>query len=345
MLPRSGSGKKRRCRNATEKRQCFLAAGCPAGNPELKNKEDQFGRTPLMYCVLADRLDCAEALLKAGVGINKADHSQRTALHLAAQKDLLEQTPVPSQMSIEVSGSFNGHRERQTRARHCSSSPVQPPVQPKGRRSRSPHRRPAPPKAPSVNKSGKAAVPALTLVVPEAQAPPSPDLSELSADNGLEGITDQPAMPGTFESAKDLIKLSAASPHPHRENPPAPMPWVPSRGKPAMVCRPRTPSWHRSWSWSQSSSDSADSQLPAAWKEVVAPGVGRHEEAPERAHRSPAPPRDWHREELRLPLSEDSRRQSWSRERRYPSRSRSWSQGYRYRSRSARSCLFSCQRT
>uniref|UniRef100_A0A8C3F073 Inversin n=1 Tax=Chrysemys picta bellii TaxID=8478 RepID=A0A8C3F073_CHRPI len=57
-----------------------------AGNPELKDKEDQFGRTPLMYCVLADRLDCAEALLKAGVGINKADHSQRTALHLAAQK-------------------------------------------------------------------------------------------------------------------------------------------------------------------------------------------------------------------------------------------------------------------
>uniref|UniRef100_A0A8C3TAP3 Inversin n=1 Tax=Chelydra serpentina TaxID=8475 RepID=A0A8C3TAP3_CHESE len=57
-----------------------------AGNPELKDKEDQFGRTPLMYCVLADRLDCAEALLKAGVGINKADHSQRTALHIAAQK-------------------------------------------------------------------------------------------------------------------------------------------------------------------------------------------------------------------------------------------------------------------
>ncbi|KAM9165845.1 inversin isoform 2-T2 [Pangshura tecta] len=57
-----------------------------AGNPELKDKDDQFGRTPLMYCVLADRLDCAEALLKAGVGINKADHSRRTALHLAAQK-------------------------------------------------------------------------------------------------------------------------------------------------------------------------------------------------------------------------------------------------------------------
>ncbi|XP_029445760.1 inversin isoform X2 [Rhinatrema bivittatum] len=57
-----------------------------AGNPDLKDKEDQFGRTPLMYCVLADRIDCAEALLKAGANVNKADQSQRTALHLAAQK-------------------------------------------------------------------------------------------------------------------------------------------------------------------------------------------------------------------------------------------------------------------
>ncbi|XP_044514226.1 inversin [Gracilinanus agilis] len=57
-----------------------------AGNRELKDKEDQFGRTPLMYCVLADRVDCADALLKAGADVNKADHSQRTALHLAAQK-------------------------------------------------------------------------------------------------------------------------------------------------------------------------------------------------------------------------------------------------------------------
>ncbi|KAJ7313532.1 hypothetical protein JRQ81_004989 [Phrynocephalus forsythii] len=57
-----------------------------AGNPDLKDKEDQFGRTPLMYCVLADRLDCAEALLKTGIDLNKADHNQRTALHLAAQK-------------------------------------------------------------------------------------------------------------------------------------------------------------------------------------------------------------------------------------------------------------------
>ncbi|XP_023400865.1 inversin isoform X3 [Loxodonta africana] len=56
------------------------------GNSALKDKEDQFGRTPLMYCVLADRLDCADALLKAGADVNKTDHSQRTALHLAAQK-------------------------------------------------------------------------------------------------------------------------------------------------------------------------------------------------------------------------------------------------------------------
>ncbi|XP_057691486.1 inversin isoform X1 [Corythoichthys intestinalis] len=54
--------------------------------PVLRDREDQFGRTPLMYCVLADRLDCAEILLKAGASVNKTDHSQRTALHLAAQK-------------------------------------------------------------------------------------------------------------------------------------------------------------------------------------------------------------------------------------------------------------------
>ncbi|XP_075868643.1 inversin isoform X2 [Nelusetta ayraudi] len=55
-------------------------------DPSLRDHEDQFGRTPLMYCVLADRLDCAEILLKAGASVNKTDHSQRTALHLAAQK-------------------------------------------------------------------------------------------------------------------------------------------------------------------------------------------------------------------------------------------------------------------
>lgn len=59
---------------------------CVAAEPSLRDHEDQFGRTPLMYCVLADRLDCAEILLKAGASVNKTDHSQRAALHLAAQK-------------------------------------------------------------------------------------------------------------------------------------------------------------------------------------------------------------------------------------------------------------------
>ena len=69
----------------------FYLCACPhvcAAEPSLRDHEDQFGRTPLMYCVLADRLDCAEILLKAGASVNKADHSQRTALHLAAQKVL-----------------------------------------------------------------------------------------------------------------------------------------------------------------------------------------------------------------------------------------------------------------
>lgn len=57
-----------------------------AAEPQLRDHEDQFGRTPLMYCVLADRLDCAEVLLKAGASVSKTDHSQRSALHLAAQK-------------------------------------------------------------------------------------------------------------------------------------------------------------------------------------------------------------------------------------------------------------------
>ncbi|EMP42616.1 hypothetical protein UY3_00081 [Chelonia mydas] len=107
--------------------------------------------------------------------------------------------------------------------------PMPPPVQPKGRRGRSPHRRPAPPKAPSANNSGKAALPVLTLAVPAAQALSSPDLSGLSVDDGLEGITDQSSMPGTFEAAKDLNDLSAASPLPYGENPPTPMPQVLSR--------------------------------------------------------------------------------------------------------------------
>ncbi|XP_025099577.1 inversin-like isoform X3 [Pomacea canaliculata] len=47
---------------------------------------DQFGRTPLMFCVLADRLECAELLLKARSHINIRDKGGRTALHWAAHK-------------------------------------------------------------------------------------------------------------------------------------------------------------------------------------------------------------------------------------------------------------------
>lgn len=69
----------------TQTFNCYVCVYVVA-DPSLRDREDQFGRTPLMYCVLADRLDCAEILLKAGASVNKTDHSQRTALHLAAQK-------------------------------------------------------------------------------------------------------------------------------------------------------------------------------------------------------------------------------------------------------------------
>ncbi|KAE8583349.1 hypothetical protein XENTR_v10020487 [Xenopus tropicalis] len=54
-------------------------------SPELIDQEDQLGRTPLMYSVLGDRRNCAEALLKHGAQVNRSDRSGRTALHLAAQ--------------------------------------------------------------------------------------------------------------------------------------------------------------------------------------------------------------------------------------------------------------------
>ena len=47
---------------------------------------DQFGRSPLMYCVLADRPECAEILIKAGAQVNLKDKGGRTALHWAAHK-------------------------------------------------------------------------------------------------------------------------------------------------------------------------------------------------------------------------------------------------------------------
>ncbi|KAH3749153.1 hypothetical protein DPMN_183644 [Dreissena polymorpha] len=60
----------------------------------LLDAGDQFGRTPLMFCVLADRLECAELLLKAGAQTNMKDKGGRTALHWAAHKDNEGQTAV-----------------------------------------------------------------------------------------------------------------------------------------------------------------------------------------------------------------------------------------------------------
>ncbi|XP_072033819.1 uncharacterized protein [Amphiura filiformis] len=57
-----------------------------AAHPGDKNKGDQFGRSPLMFAVLADRLDCAEVLIKIGAKVNVEDNGGRTALHWAAYK-------------------------------------------------------------------------------------------------------------------------------------------------------------------------------------------------------------------------------------------------------------------
>ncbi|RDD37644.1 Inversin [Trichoplax sp. H2] len=53
---------------------------------EKLDKGDQFGRTPLVFSVLGDRVDCAEMLLKAGAKIDVADVDGRTALHWAAHQ-------------------------------------------------------------------------------------------------------------------------------------------------------------------------------------------------------------------------------------------------------------------
>jgi len=66
---------------------CFIAANTGTG---VIDSGDQFGRTPLMFCVLADRLECAELLLKAGAQTNQKDKGGRTALHWAAHKVGLE---------------------------------------------------------------------------------------------------------------------------------------------------------------------------------------------------------------------------------------------------------------
>ncbi|KAL9957900.1 hypothetical protein ACROYT_G034855 [Oculina patagonica] len=56
----------------------------------LINKGDQFGRTPLVYSVLGDRLDCAELLLKAGANVSECDMDGRTPLHWATYQGNLK---------------------------------------------------------------------------------------------------------------------------------------------------------------------------------------------------------------------------------------------------------------
>ena len=47
---------------------------------------DYFGRTPLMYCVLADRLNTAKLLLRLGAQVSSVDNVGRSAAHIAAHK-------------------------------------------------------------------------------------------------------------------------------------------------------------------------------------------------------------------------------------------------------------------
>lgn len=39
-----------------------------------------------MYCLLADRLDCAKYLIKMGCKLDQVDNAGRTGVHLAAHK-------------------------------------------------------------------------------------------------------------------------------------------------------------------------------------------------------------------------------------------------------------------
>ena len=58
-------------------------------NTDLLETPDNFGRTPLMYCVLSDRLDCAKLLIKMKANLHHVDKAGRSALHLAAHKVIL----------------------------------------------------------------------------------------------------------------------------------------------------------------------------------------------------------------------------------------------------------------
>ena len=55
-------------------------------DPKLRDSIDYFGRTPLMYCVLADRLNTAKYLIRQGAQVACVDNHGRSAVHIAAHK-------------------------------------------------------------------------------------------------------------------------------------------------------------------------------------------------------------------------------------------------------------------
>lgn len=48
------------------------------------DEADENGRTGLMYCAIADQLDCLQLLLNRGAVISARDTSGQTAMHWAA---------------------------------------------------------------------------------------------------------------------------------------------------------------------------------------------------------------------------------------------------------------------
>ena len=66
--------------------KCIICIYASLANSSSIDAVDKFNRTPLIYCVLGDRLDCAELLIREGAEVNHKDAGGRTPLHLAAHK-------------------------------------------------------------------------------------------------------------------------------------------------------------------------------------------------------------------------------------------------------------------
>ncbi|XP_032218348.2 inversin [Nematostella vectensis] len=64
--------------------QRLLQEAFAEGDASIIDTEDRFGRTPLVYSILGDRVECAEVLLKNGASVSHPDVDRRTPLHWAA---------------------------------------------------------------------------------------------------------------------------------------------------------------------------------------------------------------------------------------------------------------------